>query len=170
MQGSLDSPPVVILTSRAKAALIAAIAGLFVAIFVEALTSGDIARMSWFKQFWMYAGLILFGLGLPLMLFRLIRPDRIILSPDGIRWLSTLRRQNWRWGELQHFRPYKVTRFSSHVGFNFTEEYKRLKTMRQVSSFLSGGVEGSFGGGWELSPRQMAALLNDAKQRWDLSR
>jgi hypothetical protein len=166
MQGSLDSPPVVISTSRAKAALIAVIAALFVAMIIEMWSSGAIAKMTVFKQFWMYAGLALFGLGLPLMLLRLIRPDRLMLSPNGIDWLA-LRKQSWRWSEVQHFRPYKVSRFSSHVGFNFTDEYKRLNTMRQVSSFLTGGVESSFGGGWELSPREMAALLNDAKQRWD---
>jgi hypothetical protein len=59
---------------------------------------------------------------------------------------------------------------SKHLGFDFTESY-RARTGRfghTVKAMTS--VDGSFGGGWELSAADLADLLNKARARWTTDR
>jgi len=117
-----------------------------------------------------YLGIALFGLGIPIFVWRLIRPEILILAPDGITWRSAFRTSHWPWSELQSFRPYSPAGQSmKHLGFDFTDSYHtRNKHLRRTVKAIT-GVEGSLGGGWELSAADLADLLNKARIKWAAS-
>jgi hypothetical protein len=162
MQGSLDDPPIMIRSSRWKAALFLLIATGFVAISIWMLSDPKANRwMAWL-------GIIFFGFGIPVFGLRVIRPDVLMLAPDGITWRSVFRTARWRWTELQNFHPYSPTGGASkHVGFELTNSTQgRDGGLRGAARALTGGVEGSLGDGWELSASELADLLNRARARW----
>ena len=161
MQGSLDDPPIVIRSSRWKAALFLLIAAGFVAIGIWMLTDPKASHwMAWL-------GIAFFGLGIPIFGLRVIRPDRLTLAPDGIIWRSVLRTSRWQWTDLHGFRPYSPTGGASqHVGFELTNSHQRRDGGIRGAAKALTGVEGSFGDGWELSAAELADLLNRARTRW----
>jgi hypothetical protein len=161
MQGSLDFPPIVIQSSRTTAALLLLVSAGFVAIGALMLKDP--------KQSAAIAYLVMgfFGLGIPLFAWRFIRPDTIRLAPDGITWRSIFRSGHWKWEDVRGFRPYKPSAksISKHVGFDFAANYQAQAQARQAAKALT-GVEGSLGGGWEMSAADLADLLNRAQARW----
>jgi Bacterial PH domain len=162
MQGSLDDPPIVIRSSQWKATVFLLISLGFVAIAVLILQ--DPKESHW--PAWL--GIALFGLGIPVFGLRLVRPDRLTLTPDGITWRSPLRTTHWTWNDVQSFRPYvpAPTTVARHVGFDFTETYRgRDVGLRGTAKALT-GVEGSLGSGWEMGPAELCDLLNNAQRKW----
>jgi hypothetical protein len=160
MQGSLDAPPIVIRSSRGNSALMLAISAVFVAIGAFMLRDPEqSAAISWLI-------IIVFAAGIPFFGWRLIRPDILTLSPDGVIWRGALRTVHWKWGDAQNFRPYSPAgkTISKHVGFDFTDN-ARASRLRHATKAMT-GVEGSLGGGWELSAAELAELLNTARARW----
>jgi hypothetical protein len=166
MQGSLDLPPIVIRSSRITAALMLLICTGFVAIGIWIVRDPAEDHVA------AYLASAFFALGIPLFMWRLVRPDVLTLTPEGINWRSIFRTSSFRWDEVQDFRPYapsgKAT--SKHVGFDFSASYHAQhgalsRTARQLT-----GVDGSLGGGWELGATDLADLLNNARARWRRSR
>jgi len=162
MQGSLDQPPIMIRSSPTHSILILTIDIVFVTIFVFMLRDpASIAVVS-------YLGIVFFGAGIPIFTWRLIRPDILILSPDGITWRSTFRTINWSWDDVGSFRTWKPGSEMNmkHVGFDFTDNYlarsgRLFPPIRDIT-----GVDGSLGTGWELKAAGLAELLNQARTRW----
>jgi hypothetical protein len=116
-----------------------------------------------------YLSIAFFGLGIPLFAWRLIRPGIVIAAPEGITWRSTFRTSHWQWSDLQSIRPYSPAglSISKHLGFDFTDSYyARNKRLRRRTVKAITGVEGSLGGGWELSAADLADLLNKARIKW----
>lgn len=115
-----------------------------------------------------YLAIAFFGLGIPVFAWRLIRPDMLIVTPDGITWRHAFRTSHWQWSDVQSFRPYSPASgtISKHLGFDFTDSYHaRNRRLRHAAKAIA-GVEGSLGGGWELSAADLADLLNKARIRW----
>jgi hypothetical protein len=160
MQGSPDQPPIVIRSWRGNSALMLLIAAGFVAIGAFMIRDPkQSAMISWLIM-------IFFGAGIPLFGWRLIRPDVLTLSPNGMTWRSALRTVEWRWDDVRNFRPYSPApkTISKHVGFDFTDSARGAQ-LRHAAKAMT-GVEGSIGGGWELGAAELAELLNQARARW----
>jgi hypothetical protein len=162
MQGSLDNPPVIVRSSRRTALLMLLVCVAFTGTSIAMLR--DPAQPSWIG----YACAVFFGLGIPIFAARLSRPDTIWIGPSGLIWRSVFRTMSLRWRDVRGFRPYRPTAkvISAHIGFDFTDDYKPDQhgsrgVVRQLT-----GVEGSFGGGWELDADELASLLNEARARW----
>ena len=162
VQGSLDQPPIVIRSSRLYSALMLLIAAGFVAIGAFMLRDPkESATIS-------YLIMIFFGAGIPLFAWQLIRPGVLTLAPEGASWRSPFRTVHYQWNDLQNFRPYKPAgkSISKHLGFDFTDSYRAGHGGSYGLAKTLTGVEGSFGGGWELSAADLAQLLNQARARW----
>jgi hypothetical protein len=168
VQGSLDQLPIVIRSSRSTSFVMLIIGIVFVAASVLLLKSpNQNPALGWL-------GIAFFGLGVPVFAWRLIRPDTLIVAPDGITWRYAVRTNHWPWSDVQSFRPYSPggRTISKYLGFDFTDSYyaqNRLlrseHTHRRIVKTIS-GVEGSLGGGWELSAADLADLLNKARIQW----
>ena len=115
-----------------------------------------------------YLIIVFFGAGIPLFTWQLIHPGVLTLSPDGVSWRSPFRTVHYQWDDLQNFRPYKPTSktISKHLGFDFTDSYRARHGGAYGLAKSLAGVEGSFGGGWELRAAELADLLNQARARW----
>ena len=162
MQGSLDQPPIVIQASRLYSALMLLIAAAFVAIGVFVLRNPkEDPTIS-------YLIIVLFGACIPLFAWQLIRPGVLTVSPHGVSWRSPFRTIHYQWNDVQTFRPYKPSAKSitDHLGFDFSDSYRARRTGLYVLAKTMAGVEGSFGGGWELGAAELAELLNQAQARW----
>ncbi len=162
MEGDLDRPPVIIRSSQRTSLL-------FLIVSLGAVAGGVLMlRDATQNTIVSYFTIIFFGAGIPIFAWRLVRPDVLTVSPDGITWRSAFRTAHLRWDDLQRFRAYSPTSssLSKHLGFDFTEGYDgQSKGLRQsVKSFT--GVDGSLGGGWELNSADLAVLLNAARARW----
>jgi hypothetical protein len=160
VQGSLDQPPIVVRSSRSTAFVMLIISIVFVLLILKIPNRNPTVS---------YLGIAFFGLGIPFSAWRFIRPDILIVAPEGITWRSALRTAHWQWSDVQSFRPYSPGRrrtVSKHLGFDFTESYygqgRRLRHIIKATT----GVEGSLGGGWELSAAELADLLNTARTQW----
>jgi hypothetical protein len=160
VQGNLDLPPIIVSSSRWISALMLLIATGFVAI--GAFMLRDPKEPAWIA----YAVMGFFGLGVPLFAWRLVRPDRLRLAPDGITWRSVLRTSHFKWDEVKNFRAYSPGTESKHLGFDFTDSYHGQGSRFRQTARTMTGVEGSFGGGWELGAAELADLLNKARARW----
>jgi hypothetical protein len=162
MLGSLDAPPAIIRSSRRNSALMLLIAAAFIAIGALMLRDPkQSATVSWLIM-------IFFGAGIPLFALRLIRPDALTLAPDGITLRNSLRTTNFSWADVQNFRAYRPTSMtiSKHLGFDFTDSYRAMHGGAYGLAKTLTGVEGSFGGGWEIGATDLAELLNEARARW----
>jgi hypothetical protein len=161
MKGSLDNPPVLIFSSRWKSLLVLAGCLAFVAMgafMLKSMNSDDPQRRV------AYLCIGFFGLGSPLMAWRFLFPDSLLLAPEGIVWRSALRTMRWTWQEVGNFQVCRITR-SGTVGFDFSPSYTKQIRLRATNKSLF-GVEGSFTGGWEIGPDELARLLNAARARW----
>jgi hypothetical protein len=162
MDGSFNLPPLIIRSSRTTSALMLLIAIGFVAAGVVILR--DPNQDPTFG----YLGIVFFGAGVPLFLWRLIRPDTLMLAPDGITWHSIFKTHHYKWDEVQGFRPYSPSSktISKHLGFDFTDNYQAGGHQLRGTAKTLTGVEGSLGGGWEISAAELADLLHEAQARW----
>lgn len=166
MQGSLDLPPIVIRSSIFTSLLMLLIAMIFVAIGVWVL------RDPTENHTMAYLLIAFFGAGIPLFGWRLVRPDVLTVAPDGITWSTALRTVHWAWDDVQNFRAYSPASrtVSKHLGFDFTDSYRARNGQFSLTAKALTGVEGSFGGGWELGAADLADLLNKARARWSMDR
>jgi len=155
MQGSLGQPPIIIRSSRMTAALMLLIDVGFVAIGVMMARDPEESAIIAY----LIAGF--FALGIPIFVWRVIRPDTMTLTKDGITWQGMFKTDHWPWTEVQDFRAYKPASrtIAKHVGFDFTDGNDPATTKWM-------GVGGSFGTGWELSAVDLADLLNKARAMW----
>jgi hypothetical protein len=53
-----------------------------------------------------------------------------------------------------------------YLGLDFTDSYRARKGRVGHAVKALTSVEGSFGGGWELSAAELADLFNQARARW----
>ena len=161
MRGSLDQPPIVIRASRWKSALYLLICALFAGIGAFALVLEGARWSLW----WAYVSIVCFGAGAILFAWRFVRPDSLVLSPQGIEWRSLWRTNRWSWREVIGFRVVPLGPATRQVGFDFTPDYPRSQRLRRINAGLV-GIEGSFGGGWELGATKLCELLAAARAKW----
>lgn len=129
-------------TSRAKAAL------RLVTVAVLAAVMSPVARTQWRANPLAWMLIAIFGALVLTSLWELLFPGRLLIGPEGLDLRDLCRRRRWSWADAQGFQP-TSNRFYRFVGF----------------SGRRGGVDG-LNKDWELSPPDLAALLNAARERW----
>ncbi|HEX4634908.1 MAG TPA: hypothetical protein VH189_01925 [Rhizomicrobium sp.] len=160
MQGSLENPPVVISMSRRKVVwlLVLGVALTAMGVWLAANKPDD-----W--RGYLCAGF--FGLCIPVFVWQLLSPPRLEVSVRGIFWFTGRNTQTFLWKEFSGFRAYRPAprTVSQHVGFEYAPDCPRRSKMTAVAHAMV-GVDGSFGGNWEISAQDLADLLNQARQKW----
>ncbi len=147
MRGSLNRPPIVIRTQRWRAVLhLAAVA------LLGALMS-PLARTDWRANGLAWCLIVLFGILTAASLWELAWPGRLVIGPEGFELRDLWRRRRWSWREARHFRP-ASNRFYRFVGF---DQVKGAGACRDAGDLVQD---------WELPPQALAALLNEARDRW----
>ena len=82
----------------------------------------------------------------------LAQPATLTLTPDGLTYAAYWYARCYRWSDIDAF---------------FVSAPSRLRS--PACAFVEGTAGRrfvSFGGGWEYSPEDMVALLNEAKEQW----
>ncbi len=145
MRGSLDEPPIVVRTSRAKAGLRLGVLALLL------LAMSPVAHAHWRSNplAWILIGL--FGALALTSVWELLAPGRLIIGPDGMEQRHLWRRRHWSWRQARRFQPAR-NRFYRFVGFDRPPG--------------SGRDAGDLNQDWELPPPALASLLNAARARW----
>jgi len=110
---------------------------------------------------------VFFVLAAPIFIWRLIAPPRLEVSPRGISWFNGRATLDYSWKDFVGFRAYRPSsrNLSKHVGFEFAPNYPGRGKMAAVAHALA-GVDGSFGGQWEMSAQDLVDLLNQARAKW----
>ena len=145
MRGSLDRPPIVVRTSRAKAGLRLGVLAVLI------LAMSPMARTHWIANplAWILIGL--FGALALTSVWELLAPGRLVIGPSGMEQRHLWRRRHWSWRQARRFQP-AGNRFYRFVGFD------------RASG--SGRGAGDLNQDWELPPPALANLLNAARARW----
>jgi hypothetical protein len=161
MQGDFEAPPIIVLTSRWKAVALFLGCACFVGIAVFLIATDGGSFISY-----MTGGF--FALGLPLAIWRLRVPARLEMSPQGLIWFTGKSDIIYSWHEFTSFRAYLVSgrSWTKHIGYDLAPDSSKRSKYTSIGRKIA-GVDGGFGGGWELKPEAVAILLNQAKARWD---
>lgn len=159
MRGSLDAPPIIVVTSRYKFLLLLATSGAFVAGGISMTRDGQTGG---------YGVACFFGLCAIVALWRLLVPARLELSPKQLLWFNGRKTLRFRWTDFQAFVPLHPARFSTHIGFILAPG-SQVRTRMSDWNRKTFGLDGSLGGGWEIRPSDLIELLNGARQRWERS-
>jgi hypothetical protein len=152
MQGSLDSPPIVIRASR--------FFRLLACLFAGRLTA-SLFRQSRQASFDHHFFLIAFCCGTFYFALQLFRPAILRLSHDGVTWKVQFGEKHWSWVEISNFR---VQGFGA-IGCDLASADSDFKWLRPFNKAVSGN-SGALGFGWEGGGEAVVALLTEARQRW----
>ena len=162
-RGSLDNPPLVITTSPGRMVWMCAVSVLFVAFSVYEIGWGHVVKDVW--KFYVAIGL--FGLGIPVFIWRLVSPARLELSPNGLVWFNGRKAIDYSWSDFAEFRAYRPSprMRSFFIGFDWAPHSAKRSSLSGVTRSVA-GVDGSFGGSWSVDAETLAGLLNQATRRW----
>lgn len=156
MQGSLDSPPIIIHTSRIMNSIglivCGALLGKLITSFATTITSLSFGDYLWLIV--LAAGTLYFG-------FQFIRPAALELSPEGVTWKAPLATKHWTWDSIGNFRVQGV----GAIGCDLDAPDSNFRWLRPLNKKMSGN-EGALGFGWEGGAEKVVALLTEAKNRW----
>lgn len=156
MQGSLDTPPVIVRTSRRISFV-----GFLVCGVVLYFNLTSLIREDWPHQVQPYIWLYVSGLGLFYFVWQLIDPMTLRLAPDGLTWKNTFGSRHWSWEEISNFRK----SFGLLVGCDLSSRNPITGWLRPINKGVSGS-HGVLGFGWELGSAKLIELLNTARARW----
>jgi len=140
---------------RLKYLLFALLSAAFVAGGVLMVRDGQ--RLGWFEIFFFGTGLIVFCL--------LLLPGSayLKLDPAGFTFCSLFRPHSMRWYEVDSFATGRIGT-NKLVVFNFSELHRGQQRLRKISSAIS-GYEAALPGTYGLKAEDLAALMNDWRQR-----
>jgi hypothetical protein len=151
--------PLTITGSRISAAVYLAIALAFVALGVWVVSHPSQIKDLLFG----WLDIILFGLGVAVFAWLLVRPQVLYLNSEGFSLRGGVVRapQLTRWGDVQSFYAFRLPRGGMMIGFNYAEGRRpKLAVLARLA-----GAEGALPKGWPKSPDAMAAILNDYRER-----
>ncbi|MBS1181942.1 MAG: hypothetical protein H6Q99_1822 [Proteobacteria bacterium] len=163
VQGSLDCPPIVIVSSTEKTFLLLIVCAVFVCIGAFMIANGPATPREYIGA---YVGTFFFGGGAFLVVLRLAAPPRLSLSPEGLALFNGFKTRHYAWSDFSQF---VICRSSArtnveYVGFIFELQHGEE---RGITKRLT-GIDGGFGGAWSVSPSTLVDLLNGAKDKWGL--
>jgi hypothetical protein len=91
------------------------------------------------------------------------RRPRVVLTPEGFALEKVIGREEHRWEDIDgRFAVIKIG-WSRAVGYNLTPEYKARVGKKPTSIY--GGYDAAVTGALRCSPKELAELLNEHKQR-----
>ena len=166
MLGSLDNPPIVIAMSRGKIVLLLLVSVVFVAggVFLLVHDPQDPGDPHNLRS---YLCILFFGLGVLIFGWRLLVPTRLELTPAAIRWFDGRKTHSYSWKDIAEFRAYRPSprTTSKYIGFEYVPGHPNRAKAAALARALV-GVDGGFGGQWEMPAQDLAGLLNEAKRKW----
>ena len=160
MQGSLDNPPVTVMMSRGKTVWLLLLSLAFTAMGVWMANAHP-------RDWHGYLCAVIFALGTAIFFWQLFSPKRLEISAGGLSWFNGHKTRDYAWKDFTAFSAYRPSSrsLSKHLGFVYAPESPRKGKAAAFARAMT-GVDGSFGGQWEMSPDNLADLLNKAKQKW----
>jgi len=115
----------------------------------------DGEKMGWFIS-------IFFGLGMLVFLINLSpQASYLKLNKEGFEVCSLFRKHKYHWNEVRDFGVGSISG-NKMVMFNFSEEYKKAKKVRKISSTIA-GAEGGLHDTFGLKAEELADLMNEYK-------
>lgn len=153
VEGSFDSPPIVMRKDRPKLTL----TGLaFLAVFGLLLLIPVRSYSAWhlFILGLLALGAVLAGVGA-------MFPATLILDPSGLVFRTAFRTIEHPWSHFAGFRWYRRRGLLSVVLADFSDV---LRPKRGWRRFLFGPLE--LGSAWELPASRVVDVLNEARARW----
>ncbi len=159
MIGSLEHPPIVMKTPRGKSLA-------FLVIFI--VLAGPVIGVTVAgpnEPIWhLLAGAALFGIGVLLFGWPLVRPETLTISADGLRYTTLWRTHSLAWADVLQF-GLTTMNLSTWVTVNYAPSYGRNPGLRKFNQSWM-GLEGMLPNNWEMDPASLCKLLNDARERW----
>jgi uncharacterized membrane protein YhaH (DUF805 family) len=110
-------------------------------------------------------GAAFFGLCGVFALWTLIAPPQLEIGPSGISQRVLWRTSRFAWTDIYDFRPATVGLSRKTVGFDYLKPNPGRDGLRKLNSSIA-GVQGVLQSGWDVDPATLAALLNQARERW----
>jgi uncharacterized membrane protein YhaH (DUF805 family) len=159
VQGDLDHPPIIITGARWKTLVRAALA--LVWVLLVAAFIGEKLALPMLAAALVGTALLL---ALGAVVFELLRPNRLEISPAGLTCRVYWRTHRYGWNDVVEFVPIK-RRLLSYVGLNFSPDYPKRRGRRRFAAEAM-GAEASLPLGWTLDATALAGLLTAARARW----
>jgi hypothetical protein len=156
MNGSLESPPIIIRTSR-----IVSLIGLVICITILYSQMRPWLRLGAQLETLSYVHLLPFGIFSAYFCWQLLLPSSLIASPDGLTWKTSFKSRHWAWKDISNFRVV----FGCCVGCDLSDDRPAVSWLRAPNKALSGS-QGSFLFGWEGGTASVVTTLNAARSRW----
>ena len=157
----MSDPTIILRHSRLKLLVLVLLSGLLATACSMSLTAeNQTTRLAGF------VGLLLFGAGTALAALLLIRPGRLILSPQGLVFRGAFRSYHYDWADFVVFliwSPPGVLWLLRQPAFILSEQgqVKRSWLSRRLNGRL-----GAFGTCWDRRPAEIVDQLNAARWRW----
>jgi len=152
--------PLVIRGSRGKTLLLllACLAFALGSAFLIYVSKDDDTIGLWFCM-------ALFGPGALVFAWLLVRPQMLVLNPQGFILGGGLVRSPKlvQWKDIEGFHVYSLPKAGEMIGYNFAPGVKKSSVMRSITKSL--GAEAALPKGWQFSPEEMAVLLNEYRRR-----
>ena len=107
-----------------------------------------------------WLGLALFGLGVLVFAWLLVRPQRLVLNDSGFTVAGGLVRTPWhvRWDEVDGFFVYRLPRGGKMIGYNYAEGARPESVLLSLNRRF--GADGALSKGFPGSPEQLVEELN----------
>jgi hypothetical protein len=107
-----------------------------------------------------WVGSVLFGLGLPLFSWLVIRPQSLLLSSDGFILSGglILSPRQVLWTDIDGFFVYRLPRGAKAIGYNFRSPVRGALPSKPGGRRF--GVKRLLPSGWPLSTEEMVETLN----------
>jgi len=122
----------------------------------------DGEKMGWFVA-------IFFGLGGLVFLINLLpQASYLKLNEEGFETCSMFRKHKYNWSDVGGFGVGSISG-NKMVMFNFSQEYKKAKNARKLSSALA-GAEGALHDTFGLKAEELAGLMNEYKYFYNSNR
>lgn len=161
MQGDLDHPPIVVRRSCVGLGLRLLFFGAFAVLGLLVMFKPG-ARISGVAGFgFLVCAILAFYCG-----WAFFNPDKLILSPDGLRWVGPKIDRSWQWQEISEVTLYSLTAYAKSIRFEVGQQHKSPEPSRRTRRALSPSSRTISGTPWEIRSDRLADLLNQARARW----
>lgn len=162
VQGSLDSPPIIVHASRSYVLTVLIGSILFACMLLIFQRDGHSWLFAW------YVGLLFFGSGIIMSIYFLIRPRRIEITPAGAYMKHPFRSVKFCWRDVENFRVIQLSnfRYSAVVGWTCRHGSNPDSGLFRGVAYGVTGLDGYFPPGWEVTAEELLAQLNAGMKRW----
>jgi hypothetical protein len=109
--------------------------------------------------------LALFGTGVVVFVWTLIRPMSLVLDSHGFTLSGGLVRKPRRelWSDITGFHVWSLPRGGTMIGYGYVPGARKPSALRSFNQSM--GAEAALPKGWKLGPKAMVERLNDYRER-----